>query len=74
MTRSALAAFAILCAAVSASAQTIYIQAESPGADKESDWLPSPKAGEIGPTMRIYSPRPEALDGSWVPPALTRVQ
>jgi hypothetical protein len=52
----------------------IYIQPESPGADKESNWLPSPKSGAIGPTMRIYSPRTEVLDGSWAPPALKRMQ
>ena len=52
----------------------IYIQAESPGADKESNWLPSPKSGAMGPTMRIYGPRPEALDGTWAPPPFKRVQ
>lgn len=52
----------------------IYIQPESPGADKESNWLPSPESGAIGPTLRIYSPRPEALDGSWAPPPFKRVQ
>jgi hypothetical protein len=51
----------------------IYIQPESPGADKESNWLPSPKSGAIGPTMRIYSPRTEALDGTWTPSALKRM-
>ena len=52
----------------------IYIQAESPGADKESNWLPAPKSGLIGPTLRIYAPKPAALDGRWVPPAVKRVQ
>lgn len=51
----------------------IYIQPESPGADKESNWLPSPKSGAIGPTLRIYSPRAEALNGTWTPPPLKRI-
>lgn len=52
----------------------IYIQAESPGADKESNWLPAPKSGLIGPTLRLYAPKPEVLDGSWTPPAVKRMQ
>jgi len=50
----------------------IYIQAESPGPDKESSWLPSPKAGQIGLTLRMYSPRAETLNGVWVPPPFVR--
>jgi len=51
----------------------IYVQAESPGADKESNWLPSPKNAPFQPTMRLYSPRPEVLIGNWAPPGLQRV-
>ena len=51
----------------------IYIQAESPGADKESNWLPSPSNGTLGLTMRLYAPDRSVLDGSWQPPVLTRV-
>jgi len=50
----------------------IYIQNERPGADKESNWLPAP-AGEFNLAMRLYSPRREALDGPWTPPAVKRV-
>ena len=50
----------------------IFVQAEPPGADKGSNWLPAPKTGALGPTLRIYSPRPEALDGTWVPPPFKR--
>lgn len=50
----------------------IYIQNESPGADKESNWLPAPKDKFIL-MMRLYWPKegkPSILDGSWVlPPA-----
>ncbi len=52
----------------------ILIQAESPGKDRESNWLPSPKSGVLGVTMRIYAPRAEALDGRWAPPAIRRVR
>jgi len=51
----------------------IYIQAESPGADKESNWLPSPAKGKLGITMRLYAPKPQALDGRWNPPAVRKV-
>jgi hypothetical protein len=45
----------------------IYIQNESPGADKESNWLPAPK-DEFNLALRLYSPKREALDGPWTPP------
>jgi hypothetical protein len=48
---------------------TLYIQKDSPGADKESNWLPAP-AGPIYMVMRLYWPKPEVLDGSWKPPAV----
>ncbi len=52
----------------------IYMQHESPGEDKVSNWLPSPANGVLGVTMRLYAPRREALDGTWVPPAIRRVR
>jgi hypothetical protein len=51
----------------------IYIQHDSPSLDKESNWLPAPK-GPLGITMRVYEPRREALDGTWSPPAVKRVE
>jgi hypothetical protein len=54
----------------------LYIQAESPGKDKEANWLPAPK-GKFDLVLRIYSPRatpPSILDGSWTPPPVRRVQ
>lgn len=51
----------------------IYIQADSPGPGKDSNWLPAPKSGPMGPTLRIYAPRAEALDGRWSPPPVQRV-
>jgi len=51
----------------------LYVQADSPGADKEGNWLPAPKDGPFALTMRIYSPRPAALDSSWVPPPVKKI-
>ena len=48
----------------------LYIQKESPGKDKESNWLPAP-AGEFILMMRLYWPKekpPSILDGSWKVP------
>ena len=52
----------------------IYIQNESPGRDLESNWLPSPNEGVLGVTMRLYAPKPQALDGRWAPPPIEKVQ
>ncbi|HEY6980278.1 DUF1254 domain-containing protein [Reyranella sp.] len=49
----------------------IYFQNESPGKEREANWLPAPKA-PFNLTMRLYSPRSEALTGKWNPPPVTR--
>ncbi len=46
----------------------LYIQHANPGPDKTSNWLPAPRSGALGITMRLYSPKPQALDGRWNPP------
>jgi hypothetical protein len=49
---------------------TLIIQNESPGKDKEANWLPAPK-GPLIMYMRLYWPKDAALDGQWkAPPAL----
>lgn len=52
----------------------LYIQAQSPGKDKESNWLAMPKSGDFSMNMRLYWPEQSVLDGSWAPPAVERVQ
>jgi hypothetical protein len=49
----------------------LYFQNESPGADKEANWLPAPK-GSFNLTMRLYAPKSDALTGRWSPPAVTK--
>ena len=49
----------------------IYFQNDSPGRDKEANWLPAPK-GPFNLTMRLYSPRSEALTGKWNPPPVVK--
>jgi hypothetical protein len=51
----------------------LYFQNESPGVDKEANWLPAPK-GAFNLLMRLYAPKSEALTGKWNPPPVTRVQ
>jgi hypothetical protein len=50
----------------------LYIQNQSPGRDKESNWLPAPKSGKLSLTLRLYAPKPQACDGRWNPPAVKR--
>ncbi len=45
----------------------IYFQNDSPGKDKEANWLPAPKAA-FNLTMRLYAPQSDALTGKWNPP------
>jgi hypothetical protein len=54
----------------------LYIQHESPGADKEANWLPAP-AGPFILMMRLYWPKetpPSLLDGTWKIPEAKPVE
>ena len=46
----------------------IYLQNSSPGAEWESNWLPVPPSGLFNVTLRIYWPKRDALDGTWILP------
>jgi hypothetical protein len=50
---------------------TLIIQNESPGKDREDNWLPAPK-GPFSMIMRLYWPKEEALDDKWTRPPLQR--
>jgi hypothetical protein len=52
---------------------SLYFQNESPGKDREANWLPAPK-GAFNLTMRLYAPQSDALTGKWSPPAITKLQ
>ena len=52
---------------------TLYIQNESPGKDKEANWLPAPK-GPFAMYMRLYWPKQEAVDGKWKAPPLKKAE
>jgi hypothetical protein len=52
----------------------LYIQKDSPGKDKESNWLPAP-AGDFILMLRMYWPKeknPSIIDGSWKIPSVTK--
>jgi len=57
---------------------TLYIQKDSPGADKEANWLPAPN-DKIYLVMRLYWPKaapPSILppgQGTWRPPGVKQV-
>jgi len=53
----------------------LYIQKDSPGPDKESNWLPAP-AGKFVLMLRMYWPderKPSIVNGSWTIPAVKKV-
>ena len=58
---------------------TLYVQKDSPGKDKESNWLPAPN-GPVYMVMRLYWPKkepPSVLppgDGTRKPPAIVQVK
>ncbi|MEK2687444.1 DUF1254 domain-containing protein [Bdellovibrio sp. GT3] len=52
----------------------IYLQASSPGKDKEANWLPAPADQDFNLIMRLYWPKQAVLDGTWKPPGIEKVQ
>lgn len=54
------------------SSLTIYIQKDSPGKDKESNWLPAPANDNAYIVLRCYWPKEAILNGTWKAPALIK--
>jgi hypothetical protein len=52
---------------------TLYFQNESPGKERDANWLPAPKGG-FNLTMRLYAPQSDALTGKWNPPVITKAK
>ncbi|WP_375789796.1 DUF1254 domain-containing protein [Bradyrhizobium sp. Pha-3] len=53
----------------------LYLQKDSPGKDKESNWLPAP-AGDFILMLRMYWPQektPSIINGSWTIPPVKKV-
>ena len=47
----------------------LLVQHEAPAGEKKRNWLPAP-SGLFNLCLRLYYPKPEALDGRWLPPGL----
>ena len=49
----------------------IYLSPERPADAPLANWLPTPADHtDFSLTLRLYSPKPQALDGTWVPPLI----
>jgi hypothetical protein len=51
---------------------TIFVQKDSPGADRQANWLPAPD-GQFFLIMRTYLPADDIVDQTWQPPKITAV-
>jgi hypothetical protein len=51
---------------------TIYVQKDTPGADKEANWLPAPD-GQFFMILRTYLPADDIVNQTWQPPKITAV-
>jgi hypothetical protein len=52
----------------------LIIQRDSPGPDKEANWLPTPASGPFTMNLRLYWPERQVLDGTWAPPPVRAVE
>lgn len=43
----------------------------SPGGTHAANWLPAPRT-DFALALRLYAPKPQASDGSWMPPVIVR--
>jgi hypothetical protein len=52
---------------------TFYIQHDSPGADKEANWLPCPDRGTWFVILRMYQPHEAVINATWKCPGIRKV-
>jgi hypothetical protein len=52
---------------------TLYVQKDSPGKDKASNWLPAPD-GPFYAILRVYLPKQEMLSGQWRQPPMVAAE
>jgi len=52
---------------------TIYLQSNTPGQDKEGNWLPVPKNAPFSLLLRFYNPEQSVLNRQYKPPAVKKV-
>ncbi|WP_169382033.1 DUF1254 domain-containing protein [Pseudonocardia acidicola] len=52
---------------------TIHLQPRSPGADRESNWLPTSAENAWFVILRMYRPHPAVVEAKWECPGITRV-
>jgi hypothetical protein len=50
----------------------LYLQSMSPGPEKESNWLPTPKQGAFSMALRTYGPGEAITNQTWVPPTVKK--
>jgi hypothetical protein len=53
---------------------TLYLQSDSPGKDKESNWLPTLKHAQFNMALRCYGPGEPIIQQTWQPPTVSKVQ
>ncbi len=51
----------------------LYVQADDPGPERRSNWLPAPTQGAFNLTLRVYMPTDAMLAGHWSPPLASPV-
>ncbi|SHG78942.1 Uncharacterized conserved protein [Chryseolinea serpens] len=51
----------------------LYLQHESPGKQKERNWLPAPEKGGFKVALRLYVPKESVVKGIWLPPPIVKV-
>jgi len=51
---------------------TIYVQRDSPGEERETNWLPAPD-GPMFAVLRLYLPKPAVLSGAWTSPSIEKM-